>query len=246
MRTFGIERERFIVDSQGNVVPAIGTLLPQVHRIASEKQMSEDLFTFELFAGQIEDRTHPCVGLDGVRTALIANDAVLLESSKRLGLTLDCSEFVEKERVTAFEVNPFDRRHQEIWKSIPTDVQIAASVVAAVHVHISVSEKEAVRVLNLCREEAVNYLIDVGDHSSLRRIKAYREMAGTDGVPPIFTSFEEVMLYISSKGGEKNVWDLIRYKPCTKTVEFRMFGATDDVEEVLGYIKACCYVSKIC
>jgi hypothetical protein len=50
---------------------------------------------------------------------------------------------------------------------------------------------------------------------------------------------------ITSKGGEKNVWDLVWYKPSTKTVEFRMFGVTPNVEEILGYIKACCDVAKI-
>ena len=245
MRTFGIERERFIVNAQGRIVPAIGELLPRVHQIARERELSENLFSFELFAGQIEDRTPPCRNLEAVKTALLANDEILLEAASNLGLAFDHSEFVEKEMVVAFEVNPFDERHRRIWASIPNDRRIAASVVAATHVHISVVDEEAVRILNLCRKDVIDRLISVGDHSFLKRINAYRTMAKTDGVPPVFASSSEVMEYIASKGGEKNVWDLVRYKPSTKTVEFRMFGATQNVEEILGYVKACQDVSGI-
>ena len=245
MRTFGIERERFIVNAQGKIIPAIGELLPCVHRLARERGLSENLFSFELFAGQIEDRTPPCCNLEAIRTALSANDGVLLEAASSLGLAFDHSKFVDEEMVVAFEVNPFDERHRRIWASIPNDRRIAASVIAAVHVHISVADEEAVRILNLCRKDVIDRLIAVGDHLSLKRINAYRMMAETDGVPPEFVSFSEVMAYITSKGGEKNVWDLVRYKPSTKTVEFRMFGATQSIEEILGYVKACQDVSEI-
>lgn len=245
MRTFGIERERFITNAHGKIVPAIGKLLPLVHRIARGRGLSENLFSFELFAGQVEDRTPPCLNLEAVKNALLANDGVLLEAAGILGLTFDHSEFADEEMVVAFEVNPFDERHQRIWASIPNDRRVAASVVAAVHVHVSVADEEAVRILNLCRRNVIDRLISIGDHSNLKRINAYRTMAETDGIPPMFAGFSEVMEYIASKGGEKNVWDLVRYKPSTKTVEFRMFGATQRVEEILGYVKACQNVSGI-
>jgi len=245
MRTIGIERERFIINAQSKIVPAIGELLPRVHQIARERGMSESLFGFELFAGQIEDRTPPCHNLKAVKEALLANDAVLLQAANDLGLAFDHSEFVEEERVVAFEVNPFDERHKRIWASIPNDRRIAASVVAAVHVHISASNEDAVRILNLCRKDIVDRLISVGDHSYLKRINAYRIMAETDGVPPLFADFLRLIEYIASKEGERNVWDLVRYKPSTKTVEFRMFGATQSVRKILEYIKACLDVSGI-
>lgn len=245
MRTFGIERERFIVNAQGIILPEIGRLLPTVQRLASEQGVSENLFSYELFAGQIEDRTPPSSSLEEIRTALLVNEKILQQAAKELGLGYDHSEFVETKYVDAFEVNPFDERHRQIWASIPSERRIAASVVAAVHVHVSATGEEAVKILNLCRSDVVNRLIVLGDHSDHRRINAYRTMAETDGVPPVFASFSEVMAYITSKGGEKNVWDLVRYKPSTMTVEFRMFGATPSEEEILGYVTACREASEV-
>lgn len=239
MKTFGIERERFISTCDGKIVPAIGKLLPLVHQIARKEDMYNERFSFELFAGQIEDRTPPCRTLEEIRKELLANDAVLLRAARLLGLEFDYSEFLDKERVVVFAVNPFDERHERIWTSITQERRLAASIVAAIHVHISVNDEEAVRVLNICRTSVVDHLIRIGDHSNFQRINAYRAMAGTDGIPPMFVNISEVMSYIASKGGEKNVWDLVRFKPSTRTIEFRMFGATPNVDEIIGYAKAC-------
>lgn len=239
-KTIGIERERFIADSEGRIVSAIGTLLPEVWKEAGKQGVPEDLFTYELFAGQIEDRILPCRSLDEARESLLRNDRIMSAAASRLGLAYDYSEAVEADRIASLEVNPFDARHKQIWQSISPERRLSASIVAAVHVHISAAEDEAVRILNVCRPNVVDSLIRIGDHSGFRRINAYRGMAQTDGVPPVFSEFSGLMDYIGSKGGEKNVWDLVRYKPSTKTVEFRMFGATQSVDEAIGYVNACC------
>lgn len=243
-RTYGIERERFIQNAQGQIVPAIGTLLPLVKQIAKDGGLSEDRFSFELFAGQIEDRTPPADNLAEVRSALVQNDVLLSEAAERCGFTFDHSEFMDPERIVSLEVNPFDARHQNIWGMIPMERKIAASIVAAVHVHISVVESEVAQWLNSCRLDVIERLIALGDHSGGRRISSYRVMAETDGVPPTFSDFSEVMAYIAKKGGERDVWDLVRYKPTTGTIEFRMFGATGNVDEVLGYVEACCGLAQ--
>jgi gamma-glutamyl:cysteine ligase YbdK (ATP-grasp superfamily) len=239
MRTIGIERERFITNTQGIVVPAIGTLLPMVYHIAREYGVSKSRFSYELFAGQIEDRTPPSLNAEETKAALLENERCLQDAAKILGLGFDHSEFVETELVKAFDVNPFDERHGQIWRTIPNERRVAASVVAAVHVHVSATGQEAVQIINRCRGDVVDRLVSIGDHSNRRRIDAYRAMAETDGVPPIFENHSAMMAYIDSKGGEKNVWDLVRYKPSTGTVEFRMFGATPSVDEILGYLVAC-------
>jgi len=111
--------------------------------------------------------------------------------------------------------------------------------VVAVHVHLEVSPSKAVALLNYCREGIIENLIKLGDHSRGQRIKAYQAMAETNGVPPIFTNTKKLLDYIEHSGGEKNVWDLVRYKPSTGTVEFRMFGATENIREIIGYVEAC-------
>lgn len=244
-KTFGIERERFILNAQNQIVPEIGKLLPLVQKIARERDVSMDRFTYELFAGQIEDRTPPCCDLFSLRDSLVVNDNILNLAINKLNLSFDYSEFVDVEKIASFDVNPFDERHKKIWASIPEERRMSASVVAAVHVHISVNEDDAVQLLNLCRKDVVDHLISLGDHSCFKRINAYRIMAETDGVPPLFSNFSEVMNYITLSGGEKNIWDLVRYKPSTGTVEFRMFGTTPNVDEIIGYVNACLSVSKI-
>lgn len=238
--TLGTERERFLVSkSTGKITPAIGVLLPKVRRICRQRGMPISLFGHELFAGQVEDRTLPCSNLQELREALVENDVMLEEAIAGDNLLFDFSELVAESDVEKLEVNPFDERHFHIWTSISRERQSAASRVAAVHVHLGVDKTQAVALLNACRREQVENLIRLGDHSSGARIRAYRKMAQTDGFPPFFSNFTELTDYIQDQGGEKNVWDLVRYKPGTQTVEFRMFGATPDINEIIEYARAC-------
>lgn len=240
MRTVGIERERFIVDAAGEIAPVIGVLLPRVWEVAASQGMSNNLFTYELCAAQIEDRTPPCASDAFLRTALKRNDAVLEEAAASCTLSFECVEYVSPERILpALIVNPFDARHAQLWEEMTAARRLAASSVAAVHVHLSTTPEEVVRVLNRCRAEVIDALVALGDHSNSQRVTAYRAMVGDLCVSPLFGDFAQVLDYIAARGGEKNVWDFVRYKPTTRTVEFRMFGATPDVEEVLSYVAAC-------
>lgn len=246
MRTYGIERERFMVNGSGKVVPRIGELLPKVHERAKSAGLSESRFSFELFAGQVEDRTPPCNSLDALRDEVNVNDRLLVAVGRECGVTFSHDEFVDAGMVEAFCVNPFDARHETIWNNALSGVQrVAASVVIAVHVHISVTPDEVVPMMKRCDASVVEYLVRLGDHSNGKRIDAYRTVAGTDGHPPICNTLSELMRYIESHGGEKNVWDLVRYKPSTGTIEFRMFGSTEHTDEILGYVRACRYVLGI-
>ena len=239
MRTYGIERERFFVNASGTIVPAIGIVLPRAHELARAQGLDEFRFTYELFGGQVEDRTPVCADLAQVKQTLTENDLLLIRAAQENGYSFDYSEFADAERISDLVVNPFDARHASIWTTLTPERRVAASVVAAVHVHLSVQEAEVVPILNHCRREVIEELITLGDHSGRKRITGYCAMAQTDGVPPIFTTFDQVMAYVTEKGGEKNVWDLVRFKPSTQTVEFRMFGTTPDIEEICGYVRAC-------
>lgn len=239
--TIGIERERFITRlSDGMIVPAIKDLLPAVQEITDKRGIFRDLFGYELFAGQIEDRTPPCRSLEDLDRALMINDQILEEASLRDNLGFDFSEFVERFAMSELVVNPFNRRHQEIWESISQERRLAASQVAAIHVHIAVSDlRAAINLLNLCDEDVIDRLIKLGDHSSGKRIAAYRTMSQSKGIPPKFSNSDALLGYITKHGGERNVWDLIRYKSKTSTVEFRMFGTTKDIKEIIQYAEAC-------
>jgi len=241
--TAGIERERFIVDLRNDkIIPGIGRLLTSVWDKVQGNGCSTDLFGYELFAGQVEDRTPPCDSLEALRKALVANDNILNEAVSQFGWGFDFSEFAEEWRIRELAVNPFNERHKRIWASISPERRLAASRVAAIHVHIAIGKKLAAQALGLCDRETVNRLIKLGDHSQGKRIEAYRIMSQSDGIPPKFSSRVELMRYIQQHGGERNVWDLARYKPSTGTIEFRMFGTTGDIQEIIGYVEACLQV----
>lgn len=239
-RTTGVERERFITDKfTGKIIPAIGMLLPVVQKNAEKIGLSSNLFIHELFAGQIEDRTPVCNSLCELQNALIANDRILEESAKAIGLSFCFSEFVEENEMGILEVNPFDERHKKIWESISEDRRLAASRVIAVHVHVGVSPLEALKFFSNFNQNMITKLIELGDHSGGKRIASYRAMSQTGDSLPKFSTYESILSYIEKHGGEKNVWDLVRYKPSTQTIEFRMFGSTSKVEEVIKYTNAC-------
>ncbi len=238
MNTLGVERERFIVNNKKEIVSEIGILLPKVKALAYLSSIDVDRFTYELFAGQIEDRTAVCNSLIELKRSLLENDQILKQAALELGLSYECSEYVDGSRLGDLKVSPFNKRHQEIVSKITKEQMIAASQVAAIHVHVGVTQDEVVDVLNSDRDK-LKKLISLGDHSAGARIKSYQTMAGEQQFPPLFHSFEEVINYINSKGGEKNVYDLIRYKPSTKTIEFRMFGTTENVDEIVNYVGEC-------
>lgn len=236
-RTIGIEREWFIT-KDGKVSPLIDILLPELKLECKKRSISEDRFGFELFAGQVEDRTPPAHSKELVFAYLKENEILLRKTGGKLDLDFLCVEYLERKDLGELLVNSFDCRHASIWKEIDEDRKVAASQVAAIHVHFKISPEEAVKVLNYCRKEIIDSLCIVGGPSNMTRISAYRNMAGTYGDPNIFQDSEHLLSFIEEKGGEKNVWDLVRYKISTGTIEFRMFGATDNYDKIADYISS--------
>lgn len=238
--SIGVERERFIVDLRTNmVVTSIDKLLPVVKRVSRSFHVSEDFFGYELFAGQIEDKTPPCITLQSLRESLTKNDVVLKDAAVEAGLGLDCSEIIKNERMPDLRVNPFDRHHKEEWESYSTEMRRDISSLAGVDVHLSVTEDQAVALINFCRKKIIGRLIEIGDHSNGKRMDRYRAIIQNDGIPPVFSDFNHLMLYIQGHNGEKNITDLVKYRPSIKTVEFKMFGATEKVDDVIEYAEVC-------
>lgn len=241
MRTLGVERESFMMRN-GSIVPLINELLPKLHRFCDENNIPIDRFGYELFAGQVEDRTGGEDSVDEVMRVLGENEQILRDVGGRLGLQFRCVEYVTEEELGKLVVNSFSERHQQIWSEIPHERKVAASQVAAIQVHVSVGQVEAARVLNYCRKGVIDELVQLGDFSGGKRLAAYRTMAEVYGDPPIFRTVSELMEYINEKGGERDVWDLVRYKPSTGTIEFRMFGATESDEDVRLFIEKAYYL----
>ncbi|MFA7201634.1 MAG: hypothetical protein WC099_01400 [Candidatus Paceibacterota bacterium] len=242
-RTIGIEREWFIL-REDKIAPLIGELLPELEAECERRNIPKELFSFELFAGQVEDRTLVTSNVVQTINSLFYNKELLLCVGKTLNMKFLCTEYVSAEDLGELVVNPFNPRHKEIWEKLETAEKIAASQVAAVHIHLGVSLEEAVSVLNFCRRSVIDDLCELGDFSLGMRMQSYRTMAKVYGDPPLFENTDRLLSYIESKGGEKNVWDLVRYKPSTGTIEFRMFGAIDNDVHIIRFINACRRILK--
>jgi len=236
-RTLGIEREWFIMRN-GNIVAGVGDVLPKLWEIVETRGFNKSQFGYELFAGQIEDRTEPVPCTESLIDSLKKNEALLKEIGESLGLHFVCKDFVTEEELGELVVNPFDQRHKSIWAEITRERKVAASQVAAIHIHVSVTPEEAVQILNYCRRSVIDRLAKMGDFSQGKRLNAYRVMAKVYGDSPVFKDVDHLMKYIKDSGGERDVWDMVRYKPSTGTVEFRMFGATGDLEKIKSFVCA--------
>ncbi len=236
--TIGIEREWFIL-KDNKIAPFIGKLLPELEIECTRRNLPKELFSFELFAGQVEDRTRVASSVQEALCFLHSNEEILMAVGRRLGLQFLCTEYVSEEDLGELVVNPFNPRHKEIWQGLQKIEKVSASQVAAIHIHISATLEEAMCVLNFCRKPIIDDLCKLGDFSSGKRMESYRTMAKVYGDPPEFENSNDLLSYIKNKGGEKNVWDLVRYKPSTGTVEFRMFGATNNDSFIALFILAC-------
>lgn len=245
--TIGVERESFIVNlHDGKIVPKIGILLPELHKkvdvinCSCINKISASNFGYELFAGQIEDRTSIHSSIDELVEEMKLNEKIIKTVSKSLGLGILTKDYICEEELGELIVNPFDVRHQKIWSTISHEKKVSASQVAAIHVHVGgLDSEQVVKILNVCRENIILKLASLGDFSEGKRLVNYKNMSGSNGVPPMFTCFEEVIKYIAEKNGERNVWDLVRYKITTNTVEFRMFGATSDYNKIRNFVIEC-------
>ncbi|MCR4279946.1 MAG: hypothetical protein NUV82_00795 [Candidatus Komeilibacteria bacterium] len=237
MRSIGIERERFIICA-GKIQPLIGHILPFLEA-GTKDEGGFKRFGYELFAGQLEDRTMPRMTVEGALAQLEINDRIIASVCDARGISLLAADYVTEEELGELIVNPIDKRHKEIWEILTPERRVAASQVAAIHVHVgNLSADEIVRLLNYCRQDVIDILAEKGDFSDGKRLQAYRIMAEVNGEPPLFNNLAEILTYIKGKKGERNVWDMVRYKPVTKTVEFRMFGSTDDLNRISRMIEA--------
>ena len=251
-RKVGIERERFIVDPKTGrknpvtgeidartcqIVSRIDDLLPEVWKVADERRIPRERFMYEGYAGQIEDKTDPFTVLDEIRRQLIENDMILDEAASKLGLAYDFTEYVEEERLENLNCNTINERHIQLWKEKDREKWILPVCrIIGVHVNIETTDDETVKIFKQGRP-MIDSLCRIGDHSDLKRVKTWDTIMQRPAYPPSFNNYEEILTYTRAKGGAKNVWDLIRYKPDLQVTEFRMFGATPSVDEVIDYIR---------
>jgi gamma-glutamyl:cysteine ligase YbdK (ATP-grasp superfamily) len=230
----GIERERFLVDGSGRIVPAALQVMQSFFLDLSRR----DCFGFELSACQLESRTPP-VRLWELKTELQAIDRAIERVLNPLGLGELHSEVGPSDMPLDIYPDPTGR-YQKLTKDMPVEVLRAACRVIGTHVHVGMRDhEEALRVYN----HAIRHLRDLceaGNGSFGERLAIYRQVA-PDFDPRPYDSWRHYHATALDKGfadDPRKCWTLIRIS-VHGTIEFRMFGATGSLDRVVGWAERC-------
>ncbi|MDO8557546.1 MAG: hypothetical protein Q7R98_03765 [Candidatus Jorgensenbacteria bacterium] len=225
----GIEREAFLVRS-GSIVP--------IAREVLEMLGMNGRYGYELSACQLEDRVGP-IDIAHLLEKLCANEVEIARAEQSLKFQRFVCEVAPDDMPLDVYPDPTGR-YQEITKTMPREILLAACQVIGTHVHIGMPDTiTALLVYNnvishweeLCR---------MGDGSCGRRLEIYKKMA-PDFVPPHYPSWEHFYREAVEKGFEtdpRKCWHLIRLS-VHGTIEFRMFGTTCELERIVTWAKRC-------
>lgn len=226
----GIERECFIVNEKGEIVPRASEML---------KYLPDRFrFGYELSACQFEDRIGP-LGVSKIKDSLLENEKDISAVEKELKLGRWHIE-VAPENIPLDVYPDPTGRYQAITKKMPPRILSAACRVAGIHIHIGMpNHRTAMNVYNKVRDKA-EALYETGDGSNGERLRIYRIMA-PDYMPFRFGSWLEFYEIAVKKGfvtDPRKCWTLIRIS-VHGTIEFRMFGATPDLDRIVGWAEVC-------
>lgn len=259
----GVEREVFLTDRKGNIVPKAERILTFAEKRGIPYQdstsslglydtwfggiplprteydpMKPGEFSYELSACQIESRIGP-VPLAEAHRALTTSNTRLYSLVLQNKLNLLHTEVGPADMPLDVYPDP-SGRYQEITKTMPRSVLLAACRVIGTHVHIGMPDHEtALRVYNTLCKDFLG-LCEMGNGSFGERLAIYREMA-PNYVPNPYESWEHLYEYAQREGfayDPRKCWTLIRIS-VHGTIEFRMFGATDSIERIVSWATRC-------
>lgn len=230
----GIERECFLLNQEGKIAPIAHMVLGEL----TDKKR----FGYELSACQLEDRIGPCK-LSEVKKELMKNERDIGMAEAKLLFKRLHAEVAPEDMPLDVYPDPTGR-YQEIIKSLPENILRAACRVTGTHVHIGMPDHDtALKVYNqvisqldkLCRE---------GDGSFGQRLVIYKTMAPEQTLRPFedWNDFYQQAVEKKFADDPRKCWHLIRLS-IHGTIEFRMFGATDDLNKIEKWAKIC---HKLC
>ena len=128
---------------------------------------------------------------------------------------------------------------KNLWM-LSRETLLAACRVIGTHVHIGMPNHEmALRVYNNVIS-CVPILCHLGDHSNGERLQIYKVMA-PNCVPVRYEDWDEFSTYARKNGfanDPRKCWHLIRIS-IHGTIEFRMFGVTRKLTEIVTWAKVC-------
>ncbi len=229
----GVEREAFLV-KEGLITPIAAQVL--------EYLPDRVRYGYELSACQLEDRVGPTT-LDGLKELLLENNREIEAVERELGFKRLFCEVGPTDMPLDVYPDPAGR-YAQIVKGLPRETLLAACRVIGTHVHVGMPDHEtALRVYN----GVVKYweeLCRMGDGSGGQRLAIYRQMA-PDFQPLPYRSWEDFYHEAVAKNFEfdpRKCWHLIRLS-VHGTIEFRMFGATTELDRIVTWAARC---QKLC
>jgi len=225
----GIEREHFLVYGGGL---ASGMYAPHSKKFL--EAVNDARWTYELSAYQVESRINPQIDLSAIKLEMLENENLGNQVACDLGLKLVNREVAA--HLHPLEVYP-DPRYLEIAKNISPEKLDAACRVTGTHIHLGVRNIDHAIAVNNILISHLDKLCALGDHSSGERLRLYKLMA--ENWEPIAYQNQEHLFEVARSEGfienPRNCWKLIRIS-IHGTVELRMFGSTDSVDEILEWV----------
>lgn len=232
----GVEQECFLLDESGVMAPIASHVLGGLPKREDTSLLPK--YGYELSACQLEYKVGPCqIGMLYKRLTRLEDELTMYE--KRLGFRRLHSEVGPEDMPLDVYPDP-SGRYQEIVKTMPRHILLAACRVIGTHVHVGMPDPEtALKVYNHVIEKC-DQLCSKGNGSFGERLDIYRIVA-PDCDPPPYADWSELFHVACMKGFDKDprkCWTLIRISK-HGTIEFRMFGATASVDRVVSWAKLC-------
>lgn len=221
----GIEREHFLLLHDGTPTPQSPEFL---------RRISDPRWTYELSACQVEARTVPHNDLDSLKLELLENENNAHYIAEKIGVALINQSVAIA--TMSLDVYPDDPRYEEIAKVLSPEQLRAACRVAGTHIHVGVGNiQQAINVYNLL-VSYLGQLIQMSEGFDSERLALYKVVT-PNWIPPHYEDIEDFFWTALENGfleNPRNCWNLIRIS-IHGTVELRMFGATDHVDEIIGW-----------
>ncbi|OIO51559.1 hypothetical protein COY93_00625 [Candidatus Uhrbacteria bacterium CG_4_10_14_0_8_um_filter_58_22] len=196
-------------------------------------------WTHELSACQVEHRTDAhdmsaLTGLSALNNDLFGGLVLGSRTAEALGGSLEAMS-VAPEGMT-LEVFP-DERHTRIAAALPRGMLEAACRVAGVHIHLGVADIESAIRLHDLLVGHLDELMRLGDLSGGQRMELYCRMA-ENWRPQRYGSTDRLFKTAVEQGfvdNPRDCYHLIRIS-VHGTVELRMFDATGNCDDIIGWV----------
>ena len=227
----GVERECFVTNKSGIIVPEAPRLLHLLEKLDNERR-----FGYELSACQVEGHTGPS-HIDDLQENLAIGDKLLARALNALDLSVSYQEVAPADMPLDVFPDPTGR-YQVITSNMPRNILLAACRVIGTHVHVGMPNHDTAlkvydRVAPHCED-----LIKLGDNSGGHRLEIYREVK-QDCEPGPYATWPDFHREAMREGFDvdlRKCWTLIRISKFG-TIEARMFGATASLERVTHWAR---------